>query len=87
MPFRYVGKWEEGGQTIVFIADRARTYVVREPGPLTEDFSVEAIGEQALSLKATHHRTRLQLPYRVVAGAPPGAAGAAATEPDVEESN
>jgi len=86
MPFRYVGKWEEDGRTIVYIADAARTYEVRDSGPLTEEFSVESIGDTELVLKTGRQGHRVHLPYRRESGSA-SAARAASGETDIEEGN
>lgn len=88
LPFTYLGKWTEKGQTTVFLSRGERHVSVRGPGKLDETYAVESIDERQIVLNYLPLGIRQSL--ALVPGAPPvQAAGAApeAAEESTEEQN
>lgn len=88
LPFTYLGKWTEQGQTTVYLARGERHVAVRGPGKLDESYTVESIDERQIVLNYVPLGIRQALP--LVPGAPPmQAAGApsAGQEETSEETN
>lgn len=83
LPFTYLGKWTEQGQTTIFLGRGERHVAVRGPGKLDDTYSVESIDERQIVLNYIPLGIRQSLP--LVPGAPPvQAAGAGASTPDPE---
>ena len=51
VPFAFFGKVMEGGVATVILHDRGRVLTVRGPGPLSEDYEVEAVLEDRLVVR------------------------------------
>jgi hypothetical protein len=51
LPFTYVGRWEENGQTIIYLLENGQVFPVRGPGPLDERYAVQSVSADALVLK------------------------------------
>lgn len=49
LPFRYLGRLQEGGQTVVFLGQGPRTHLVRE-GETVAEYRAEAIGLHGMTL-------------------------------------
>ena len=50
LPFRFLGLWEEGGQTAVFVSDGPRNLIIRAGDTVDGRYKVEAIGRGAVRL-------------------------------------
>ena len=73
MPFTYVGRWQEQGQTVVFLQAGDRVLSVKGPGPLEgSSYAVETIAADSLTLRMPGG------PSQVLSFAAPAAAAATA---------
>jgi hypothetical protein len=75
LPFRFLGKLDAGGETSLVLYGRGRTLTVHGPGPLDDDYAVDAIEDGYLLLRhlssGTSHILELaarQHPIPVAAG-------------------
>jgi hypothetical protein len=50
-PFTYMGRWEENGETVIFLRSNERVFAVRGVGPLDDSYVVEAIAPDRITLK------------------------------------
>ncbi len=50
LPFRFLGLWEEGGQTAVFVSDGPRNLIIQAGDTVDGRYKVEAIGPGAVRL-------------------------------------
>lgn len=89
LPFTYLGKWVEKGQTTVFLARGEHHIAVRGPGRLDDSYTVESVNEHQIVLNYVPLNIRQALALAPGAGAPTQAAGAApaAEEESTEETN
>jgi hypothetical protein len=51
LPFRFLGKLDAGGETSLVLYGRGRTLKVHGPGPLDDDYAVDAIEDGYLILR------------------------------------
>ena len=51
LPFAYLGKLTENGESVIVLHGGGRMLKVRGPGPLTEDYEVDAVLENLLVLR------------------------------------
>ncbi len=51
LPFAYLGRWEEKGQTVIFLQRDGKSLTVRGAGPLDADYEVLAVEARQLRLK------------------------------------
>jgi hypothetical protein len=85
LPFTYMGKWTENGQTTVYLSQGERHVAVRGPGKLNETYVVESIDDRQMVLNYVPLGIRQVLP--LAPGAPAAqAAGAAPASAPQEES-
>lgn len=85
LPFTYMGKWTENGQTTVYLSQGERHVAVRGPGKLNETYVVESIDDRQMVLNYVPLGIRQVLP--LAPGAPAAqAAGAAPAAAPQEES-
>jgi hypothetical protein len=61
LPFRYLGKWLEGGKLSVFIANGEQSYSVAE-GDRLGDYRVDAISEAEIRFTYLPLKTKQRLP-------------------------
>jgi hypothetical protein len=50
-PFTYMGRWEENGETIIFLRGNNRVFEVRGVGALDDSYVVQAIAPDSITLK------------------------------------
>jgi hypothetical protein len=87
LPFTYAGRWQENGQTVVFLLENGQVYSVRGPGPLDERYAVQSVAADAMVLKYLPIGEEQTLPLvhaaggAAAAGAPAGDAGGTTTNP------
>jgi hypothetical protein len=79
VPYAYVGRWQEQGQTVVFLQAGERVLSVSGPGPLDGRYVVESVEADKLTLKSVAGGERLTVPF--VAAAPSAAPDAQAQAP------
>ena len=90
LPYTYVGKWEEKGQTVVYLQENGEHVVqVRGPGRLNDQYTVVSVLADHMVLKNVPTGTRHTLVFaRTSAAGAPAApsqeAGAAAGAPQEE---
>ncbi|MBC5784457.1 hypothetical protein H8N03_16030 [Ramlibacter sp. USB13] len=87
LPYTYLGKWIEQGQTTIYLARGEHHVAVRGPGRLDDTYTVESVNENQIVLNYVPLGIRQTLP--LVPGAAPtqAAAGAAPPEESTEETN
>ena len=51
LPYRFLGKVTDAGETVVVLYGRGRTVTVRATGPLDDDYAVDAIEDGYLMLR------------------------------------
>jgi hypothetical protein len=51
LPFRMMGRYVENGQTLVFLQQADRNWIVREGDILNESYKVESVGANAIHFK------------------------------------
>lgn len=51
VPYRFVGKSGSGAETAIILFGRGRVVTVREPGPLDDEYSVDAVFDDYLVLR------------------------------------
>jgi len=95
-PFRYVGRWQEDGLTVIYLQQNERIFPIRGPGVLNESYAVELItgGEMILNYLPQGQRQTLALTVAAprTASAPPDSGvsqsgGVATGEPAQQEEN
>ena len=80
MPFVYVGRWQEQGETQVFLRAGDRVLTVRGPGPLEGGFVVETVATDSLTIRGaegTRHTLSFAAPAQ---GQDPASAPAQAVQ-------
>lgn len=85
LPYTYMGKWTEKGQTTIFLTRGERHVTVRGVGKLDENYTVEALDDRQIVLLYTPLGVRQVLP--LVPGAPAVQQAAGAPPPAQEDSN
>lgn len=77
LPFGFLGRWQEGGVSTVFVSHGGRGLPAVAGRPLTPQYQVEHIGEREMQLRHVPTGTRQTL--ALVAGGPSAAAAPQAT--------
>ena len=77
LPFSYLGRWQEGGRSAVFLWRGDRSFKVLGPGPLDADYAVERLGPRHVVLRYLPLNELQQLSF----DAPPPAPAPQASAP------
>jgi hypothetical protein len=88
VPFRYLGKWTEGGRTTVLLMREGRSIAITATGRLDDQYAVQAIDEDRVVLQYLPSGATQVVPFdapptnKAQAVAPPPAAPPAAAPAD-----
>jgi len=76
MPFTYLGKWTENGQTVVYLTRQRLNYVARVGEKIDDSYAVESIDDDRIVLNYLPLRTQ-----QILSFASPGVSTLTATSP------
>ena len=87
LPFHFLGRWQEGGVSTVFVSHGGRGLPAVEGRPLTPHYLVEHIGEREMQLRHVPTGTRQTLALVAQGPAAAAASQAARAQDESEEQN